>query len=146
MRFASRTARRAAIAAVASGALAAGAFALMSPASASPHANTDTHGTMGVHVANQRTTYSFRTVDNPADLTFNQLLGINSQGVIAGYFGSGAQGHPNKGYLLPRPYAQYINENFPARPGRAASAMVSGCQADAPPSRWTAAARRTRIR
>ena len=35
--------------------------------------------------------------------------------MIAGYFGSGAQGHPNKGYLLLPPYGQgnYVNENFP---------------------------------
>ena len=48
-------------------------------------------------------------------MTFNQLLGINNEFVIAGYFGSGAAGHPNKGYLLLPPYAQnnYINENFP---------------------------------
>src|SRR5215472_13890002 len=44
--------------------------------------------------------YSFRTIDNNQDLTFNQLLGINQNGLIAGYFGSGAMGHPNKGYLL----------------------------------------------
>jgi len=35
--------------------------------------------------------------------------------VIAGYFGSGASGHPNKGYLLRRPYGttSYQAENFP---------------------------------
>ena len=56
-----------------------------------------------------------RTLDNAHDVTFNQLLGINDQGLIAGYFGSGAQGHPNKGYLLLPPYGQrnYVNENFP---------------------------------
>ena len=54
--------------------------------------------------------YQFRTVDNAADLTFNQLLGVNNEGVIVGYFGSGAQGHPNKGYLLGHAYQ---NENFP---------------------------------
>ena len=42
----------------------------------------------------------FSTFDNAADPTLNQLLGINNRGLIAGYFGSGAQGHPNKGYLL----------------------------------------------
>jgi len=65
--------------------------------------------------AGQRTAYSFHTLDNANDVTFNQLLGINSKGVIAGYFGSGAQGHPNKGYLLLPPYGQnnYRNENFP---------------------------------
>jgi probable HAF family extracellular repeat protein len=61
------------------------------------------------------TTYTFTTLDNQADPTFNQLLGINSHNVIAGYFGSGAAGHPNKGYLLNPPYGQanYVNENFP---------------------------------
>jgi hypothetical protein len=35
--------------------------------------------------------------------------------LIAGYFGSGAEGHPNKGYRLYLPYGQgnYANENFP---------------------------------
>jgi hypothetical protein len=50
----------------------------------------------------------FATFDNTADPTFNQLLGISNRGVIAGYFGSGAQGHPNKGYLLS------VRNNMPA--------------------------------
>lgn len=38
--------------------------------------------------------YSFQTINNPADNslqtpTFNQLLGINNEGVIAGYYGDG---------------------------------------------------------
>ncbi len=62
--------------------------------------------------ANQHA-YNFVTLDNASDPTFNQLLGINDNGVIAGYFGSGAQGHPNKGYLLDPPFGQrnYVNEN-----------------------------------
>ena len=54
------------------------------------------------------------TLDDQADPTFNQLLGINNEGTIAGYFGSGAAGHPNKGYTLTPPYGQgnYHNENF----------------------------------
>jgi uncharacterized membrane protein len=61
------------------------------------------------------TSLSFTTLDDVADVTFNQLLGINNEGVIAGYFGSGAPGHPNKGYTLSPHYAQgnYHNENFP---------------------------------
>ncbi len=60
-------------------------------------------------------TYSYLSLDDAADPTFNQLLGINNAGLIAGYFGSGATGHPNKGYTLAPPYAQanYSNENFP---------------------------------
>jgi hypothetical protein len=59
--------------------------------------------------------YTFTTLDDAADPAFNQLLAINSHNVIAGYFGSGAAGHPNKGYLLNPPYGQadYVNENFP---------------------------------
>ena len=46
--------------------------------------------------------------------TFNQLLGINNRGQIAGYFGSGAAGHPNKGYVLNLgPSSSFTNENFP---------------------------------
>ncbi len=62
--------------------------------------------------ANASTGYHFHTFNNRADLTFNQLLGINNDGVIAGYFGSGAQHHPNKGYELWTPDV-YRGENFP---------------------------------
>jgi hypothetical protein len=90
--------RRAGVTAAASGALAlTAALALAGPAGAS----TLTSGG-----------YQFRTVDNTRDVTFNQLLGVNNEGVIAGYFGSGAQGHPNQGYQL-LPNGSYLNENFP---------------------------------
>jgi hypothetical protein len=61
--------------------------------------------------------FSFKTHDDDHDTTFNQLLSINDNGAIAGYFGSGtpATTHPNKGYVLRGPYGQanYANENFP---------------------------------
>jgi hypothetical protein len=44
------------------------------------------------------TTYSFQTFDNPADTitpTFNNLLGINKAGLIAGFYGSANPGDPN---------------------------------------------------
>ena len=101
MKSAKRNALRVAAATVASGVLAAGAVALAAGA-----ASASTLSARG------GTAYSFTTLDNNNDLTFNQLLGINDEGLIAGYFGSGAQGHPNKGYLLTPP-ASYVNENFP---------------------------------
>jgi hypothetical protein len=102
MKSVKRKALRVAAATVASGVLAAGAVALAGAASAST-----------LSPANA-TSYSFVTLDNMHDPTFNQLLGINDEGVIAGYFGSGAAGHPNKGYVLLPPYGQgnYINQNF----------------------------------
>ena len=87
-------------------ALAGGASALGLASAAAAHAATTT-----------TTSYTFTTLDNHNDPTFNQLLGINSHNVIAGYFGSGtpATVHPNKGYTLAPPYGQanYTNENFP---------------------------------
>lgn len=58
--------------------------------------------------------YGFQTLNNAGDPAFNQLLGINNAGEIAGYFGDGAV-QPNKGYTLVAPYgaANYTNENFP---------------------------------
>lgn len=55
--------------------------------------------------------YHYTTLNNIGDPTFNQLLGINNHGVIAGYFGSGVQGHPNQGYLL---FPQYVQNYFAA--------------------------------
>ena len=100
-----RGAARASAAAVATGTVA-GALLL---AGGSAFAATASH-----HAATA-TSYTFTTLDNQADPTFNQLLGINSHNVISGYFGAGTPGHPNKGYLLDPPYAQsnYVNENFP---------------------------------
>ena len=66
---------------------------------------------LGMHPAHAG--YQFQTIDNPADPTFNQLLGINDSGLIAGYFGSGAAGHPNKGYTTAPPYSSFVDENFP---------------------------------
>ena len=59
--------------------------------------------------------YGFTTLNDRADPTFNQLLGINNDGTIAGYFGSGAAGHPNKGYRLlpPHGHGSFQSENFP---------------------------------
>jgi CHRD domain-containing protein len=89
-------------------AAAAGTFAL-SPAAAQA-------GAASHHAAAAATTYSFSTLNDQNDPTFNQLLGINSHNVISGYFGSGADAqHPNKGYILKAPYGQgnYTDENFP---------------------------------
>jgi hypothetical protein len=57
----------------------------------------------------------FREIGSADDTTFNQLLAINGAGVIAGFFGSGAKGHPFKGYLIKPPYGQpdFVSENYP---------------------------------
>lgn len=59
--------------------------------------------------------WTFNTLNNSNDPTFNQLLGANNRGQIAGYFGSGAKGHPNKGYVLnlAQQGSSFQNENFP---------------------------------
>src|SRR5580698_11402265 len=101
--------RRLSITIAAAGALATtAAFAVAGPASASTISTAD---------ASTGVSYHFQTLNNGADLTFNQLLGINDDDVIAGYYGSGAQGHPNKGYeVWPGSSGMantYRRENFP---------------------------------
>jgi hypothetical protein len=78
------------------------------------------HGMAAQHMSqpmhrNAMRHFVFSTLNNSNDATFNQLLGINNRGQIAGYFGSGAKGHPNKGYLLvlSRNGSHFVNENFP---------------------------------
>jgi probable HAF family extracellular repeat protein len=68
--------------------------------------------------------YQVLTLNDRKDLAFNQLLGINNQGLIAGYYGSGAAGHPNRGFVLRPPFAQgdFGSENFPG----AAQTQVTG--------------------
>jgi probable HAF family extracellular repeat protein len=52
----------------------------------------------------------FSVLDNPGDLNFNQLLGINNGRIIVGYFGDGTV-VPNNGYVLVPPN-HYSVENF----------------------------------
>jgi hypothetical protein len=65
--------------------------------------------------SNASAKYSFQKLDDPADTTFNQLLGINKAGTISGYYGSGLRGHPNKGFTLPNDGRghHFKPENFP---------------------------------
>jgi hypothetical protein len=72
--------------------------------------------------------YQFVELGSHKDRTYNLLLGINNHGRIAGYFGSGAKGHPNKGYTINAPYAQgdINSENFP----HSAQTQVDGLNDD----------------
>jgi hypothetical protein len=54
----------------------------------------------------------YQTLDNPADPSFNQLLGINEADTIAGYFGDGSV-VPNNGYTFNPASRVFTAENFP---------------------------------
>ena len=56
--------------------------------------------------------FTYETLNNPLDLTFNQLLGINNNNTIVGYYGSGSTGHPNEGYILDS-QNNFISANVP---------------------------------
>jgi hypothetical protein len=90
-----------------------GAAALTPASQAIAQAGSSRSAASGAHA--DAKPYTFTTLNDSADPTFNQLLGINNAGVISGYFGSGAAGHPNQGYTLNSPYGQnsYTNENYP---------------------------------
>jgi len=68
--------------------------------------------------------YSFKTFDDPIDTSFaaaagipifNNLLGINNKGLIAGFYGSGGMGDPNQGFLLTQPNT-FTSVEFPPTP------------------------------
>jgi hypothetical protein len=122
-RMSARTQLRFGLAAIVSGAVVASAAFVLTGSSS--HKGADTLALSGNNSSSMQMSssaangYQVLSLNDKRDLTFNQLLGINNQGVIAGYFGSGAQGHPNKGYVLLPPFAQtaaqndFLNENFP---------------------------------
>lgn len=58
---------------------------------------------------------TFTTIDNPLDPTFNQLLGINTAGVISGYYGSGAPGTQTRATPSHRPIPNSFPKTFRAR-------------------------------
>jgi hypothetical protein len=57
---------------------------------------------------------NFFVLDNQGDANFNQLLGINDNEIIVGYFGDGTV-VPNNGYVLV-PKFHYAEENFKGTP------------------------------
>ena len=61
-------------------------------------------------VSAEAATYGFHTINNPGDPNFNQLLGVNNAGVIAGYFGD-ATIVPNNGYTWTKS-GGFTAENF----------------------------------
>jgi hypothetical protein len=67
-------------------------------------------------VDNVSSFYAFQSLPNPADPTFDQLLGISDHGLIVGYYGSGmGAAHPNRGFSLELPGGMraFSNENYP---------------------------------
>jgi hypothetical protein len=69
---------------------------------------------------------TFTTIDDPTDKTFNQLLGINDDGVISGYYGLGSKGHPNKGYTIAPPYNTFVSDNLPTSTQTQATGIIDG--------------------
>src|ERR1700728_5373450 len=111
------------------------------PAPASPEASSPRPSST---VAPVTADYSFGTLNNPGDATFNELLSINNRGHIGGYFGSGAAGHPNTGYILRPPYgrARYQRIMFP---GSAQTRLTSLNNAGVHVGLWSASGHAPRI-
>jgi hypothetical protein len=116
MEFGTRSPRlRLGMVTAASGVLAAAAALGIAGSAGAATAGVAAKAASTVPAAGSQDGYQFVTAGSDHDRTFNQLLGINNEGVIAGYFGSGVKGHPNKGYQVVPPYAQgdIHSENFP---------------------------------
>ncbi len=60
--------------------------------------------------------FSFKTLNNPKDPNFNELLGINGLGQISGFYGTGYDASPSHGYVLLRK-KRYVREKYPGSSG-----------------------------
>lgn len=60
--------------------------------------------------------YTFTTVDDQADPTFNEVLGINDRATLTGFYGSGSKSDPSSGYIVVPPYGQnnFRKESYPS--------------------------------
>jgi hypothetical protein len=50
--------------------------------------------------------FKFVTMDDQTDPAFNEILGLNDGGKLAGFFGNGSASSPNQGYVVDPPYQQ----------------------------------------
>lgn len=111
------------------------------PASPSPHAPSPPASSAA---APALAGYSFGTLNDPGDATFNELLSINSRGHIGGYFGSGAAGHPNTGYILRPPYGRAGYQKI-VFPGSAQTRLTGLNNTGVQVGFWSAGGRARRI-
>ncbi len=77
-------------------------------------------------IARQAVKYTFTTLDDPLVYSnFNELLGINNEGHIVGYAGSGSPSDPSQGYVIYPPYAKenYRSIIYPRALGTVATAI-----------------------
>jgi hypothetical protein len=60
--------------------------------------------------------YTYTTIDDPADPTYNVLTGINNLDKISGYYGNGSTSHPAHGYVAYEPYGpqNFRHEDYPS--------------------------------
>lgn len=81
----------------------------------SPNSQLPSPSTSSNSISRNAVQYTFTTVDDTLDPTFNRLLGLNNEGRAAGYYGSGSPSHPNNGYVVRPPYLQnnFKVQNFP---------------------------------
>src|ERR1700689_1589850 len=111
------------------------------PASASPKAPSPRPSPTAAPVAAD---YSFCTLNNPGDATFNGLLSINNRGHIGGYFGSGAAGPPNPLYTLRAPCGRAKYQRIMS-PGSAQTRLTGLNNTGVQVGFWSASGRARRI-
>jgi hypothetical protein len=60
-------------------------------------------------------TFKFTTIDDQTNPIFNEILGLNDGGKLAGFYGNGSVSNPNQGYVVDPPYQQtnFRSYNYP---------------------------------
>ena len=71
--------------------------------------------------------FSFKTLNNPKDPNFNELLGINGLGQISGFYRYRLDASPSHGYVLLRK-KRYVREKYPGSSGTVPVEVAAGIQ------------------
>ena len=92
------------------------------PVSSVPPAGSPAAASAG-RVEGQPVTYAFTSIDDPAGPTFTELLAINNENKIGGFYGSGTPSDPRHGLMALPPYGvkNFRTITYPS----AASTMVT---------------------
>jgi hypothetical protein len=77
-------------------------------------AETGAASTSGSGAGPRQATWRFERVDDPADPTFTQVMGVDNGGRIVGVSGSGADTtHPKRGFAARAPFAAFAARTVP---------------------------------
>lgn len=70
--------------------------------------------------------FSFTTLDNPSNTSFNQITGVDELGQVVGNYGNGSKSDPSNGYTSLSPYTTFKIIDYPSAISTTLTSINSG--------------------